>query len=152
MLSRLLAQAVDRARWAVLVAVAVLAGAVGGVWAVTAAGPDSVRVSTVAGDASSGARKSSEPERSDKPEKSPKPEKSDPSRQGRGAGQDKPAKPQATKGEPTAGERGVHGACVSAVARSDATGGPRDNHGGAVSVAAHTCPHPTPNSSAGTAP
>ena len=37
---------------------------------------------------------------------------------------------------------GVHGQCVSKVARDkSAVGGPHHNHGGAVSAAAHSCPH-----------
>lgn len=38
--------------------------------------------------------------------------------------------------------QGVHGQCVSKVARDhSAVGGPHHNHGGAVSAAAHSCPH-----------
>jgi hypothetical protein len=49
------------------------------------------------------------------------------------------AAPHAT-GSP--GAQGVHGKCVSAVARDhNAVGGPHNNHGGAVSAAAHSCPH-----------
>jgi hypothetical protein len=45
---------------------------------------------------------------------------------------------------------GVHGSCVSAVARDkDKVGGPHDNHGFAVSRAAHTCPNPQPGGTAG---
>jgi hypothetical protein len=43
---------------------------------------------------------------------------------------------------PGNGAQGVHGACVSAVARDhSAVGGPHHNHGGAVSAAAHSCAH-----------
>jgi hypothetical protein len=49
------------------------------------------------------------------------------------------ATPHATDA-PDAG--GVHGQCVSKVARDkSAVGGPHHNHGGAVSAAAHNCPH-----------
>jgi len=45
---------------------------------------------------------------------------------------------------------GVHGSCVSAVARDkEKVGGPHDNHGFAVSRAAHTCPHQQPGGAAG---
>jgi hypothetical protein len=48
------------------------------------------------------------------------------------------------------GDGGVHGKCVSAVARDkDKVGGPHDNHGFAVSRAAHTCPNPQPEGTAG---
>jgi hypothetical protein len=42
----------------------------------------------------------------------------------------------------TPGAQGVHGQCVSKVARNkNAMGGKNHNHGGAVSAAAHSCPH-----------
>ena len=45
------------------------------------------------------------------------------------------------EGEPGEGAQGVHGACVSAVAKSTAAEGRA--HGEAVSEAAHTCPKPS---------
>lgn len=58
----------------------------------------------------------------------------------RGAsGADHRATPHATD---SPGAQGVHGQCVSKVARDhEAVGGPHHNHGGAVSAAAHSCPH-----------
>lgn len=128
---RLLQMAAHRTRTVAFVAVAVLAGAVGGAWAVAGAPTPGITVTTVSDDsgdptttedAAEKAEKAAKPEKSDKAAKLPKP--------------DKAAKAQ----RPEDAASGVHGACVSAVARSDAVGGKNDNHGGAVSEAAHSCP------------
>ncbi len=112
MLTRLLAMAADRTRLVVLVSVAVLAGATGGVWAATNVAGPGITVTNVA-DEKGGAAK---------------------------ADKSKAAKQKAAAAERGGEPQGAHGACVSAVARSSATGGENDNHGGAVSRAAHTCP------------
>jgi hypothetical protein len=112
MLTRLLAMAADRTRLVVLVSVAVLAGATGGVWAATNVAGPGITVTSVA-DEKGGAAKADKP--------------------------DKPAKQKGSAAERGGAPQGAHGACVSAVARSSATGGENDNHGGAVSRAAHTC-------------
>lgn len=142
MSSRLLQLAAHRTRTLALVAVAVLAGATGGVWAVAGAPSPGVTVTTVADENGDAADTGDEAEKPDKPAKADKAEKPEkPEKAG------KPEKSEKTDGsgspEKTAGA-GVHGACVSAVARSDATGGKNDNHGGAVSQAAHTCPPKDP--------
>ena len=52
--------------------------------------------------------------------------------------------PHAHESDPpdAADDQGVHGKCVSKIARDkSAVGGPHHNHGGAVSAAAHSCPH-----------
>ena len=142
-------------RLAALVALSVVAGGVGGAWAVAGApGLDRVTVMTVSADADDAApEKSAEPQKS----KAPKAEKSDrpsgagkPSDAGKPSSAGKPSKaPKSTgPGASGTGAKGVHGRCVSKVATSDATGGPNDNHGGAVSAAAKSCPHPTPAASA----
>jgi hypothetical protein len=52
------------------------------------------------------------------------------------------ASPHASDGPDAPDAGGVHGQCVSKVARDkSAVGGPHHNHGGAVSAAAHSCPH-----------
>ena len=120
-----------------LVLVAVLARAVGGAWAVAGApGLDRVTVTTV-GDATD----TSDADESSKPQKTKPPQAHKGGKQSNAARAGKPAKVK-TAGT---GAQGVHGRCVSAVARSDKTGGPNDNHGFVVSKAAETCPHPTPS-------
>ena len=143
-------------RLAALLALSVVAGGVGGAWAVAGApGLDRVTVMTVSDDGTAtadedAAEKSAEPQKT----KEPKAEKTGrPADAGKPSGAGKPSKAAATTGPAKPeksgdGSRGIHGRCVSAVATSDATGGPNDNHGGAVSEAAHTCPHPTPAASA----
>jgi len=143
--ARLLAQG----RLAGLVAVAVVAGAVGGAWAVAGApGLDRVTVMTVSDDGG-GAHSSltKEPgksrelkvDKTGRPADAGKPS-SKPS--------SKPSKAPKTAGSGSPGAQGLHGRCVSKVARSDATGGPNDNHGGAVSAAAKNCPRPSAAASA----
>jgi hypothetical protein len=149
-------------RLAALVAISVVAGGVGGAWAVAGApGLDRVTVMTVSdtgaataaeqGDDST-AGESAEPEKSKAPksEKSGRPTKAGKaSSAGKPAGAGKPSKgPKAGGSGASAGSHGLHGRCVSAVATSDATGGPNDNHGGAVSAAAKACPRPTQAASA----
>lgn len=72
-----------------------------------------------------------QPDETGKPAKSAKPEKTgQPGKTGDTAGGTEPG--------------GVHGSCVSKVARDRNTvGGPHHNHGWAVSRAAHSCPHPS---------
>lgn len=128
-------------RAAALLAVAVLAGAVGGAWAVAGApGLDRVTVLTVADDspndsASSPPASAAETSKAPTATKSPKPAKT--------GKPDDAGKPDGA-GKQGSGAQGVHGRCVSKVARGDATGGPNDNHGGAVSAAARNCPRPSP--------
>jgi len=133
---RLLQMAAHRTRTVAFVAVAVLAGAVGGAWAVAGAPTPGITVTTVSDDSGDPASPddAARPEEAEKTEteKRAKPEKSDKPSQ-----PDKAAKTDRHGGT---GGSGVHGACVSAVARSDAVGGQNDNHGGAVSEAAHSCP------------
>ena len=145
-------------RLAALVALSVVAGGIGGAWAVAGApGLERVTVMTVSDDgtatADDPARKSAGPTSSkvSKEPKEPKAAKSGrPTDAGKPSGAGKP--PKAAKAAKPAGSgdkgQGVHGRCVSAVATSDATGGPNDNHGGAVSAAAKSCPRPTPAATA----
>ena len=135
-------------RLAALVALSVVAGGVGGAWAVAGApGLDRTTVVTVADDSAAG--ESAEPKAS----KEPKPAKTGrPTDVGKPSDAAKPSKaakaPKTGRDAAADGPRGVHGRCVSAVARSDANGGPHKNHGGAVSKAAQSCPHPTPSGTA----
>ena len=135
-LDQLLRSLMVSTRATALVLVAVLAGAVGGAWAVAGApGLDRVTVTTVADETDSpDADETAEPEKT-------KPPKDHSGKPGKAAQSGKPAKGNAAK----TGAQGVHGKCVSAVARSNRTGGPNDNHGFVVSKAAETCPHPTPS-------
>ena len=145
MLAQLLDRTTRGARLAALIAVGLVAG-FGVATAVGAPGPTRL-VTVVTGDQAAGtdetdASESAEPEKAAKPEQTGKPDKT--------GKPEKTGKPDeaGTAGEDTAG--GVHGACVSKVARDTSkVGGPHHNHGWAVSRAAHTCPHPTPTSTGG---
>jgi hypothetical protein len=132
-LDRLLQMAAHRTRTVAFVAVAVLAGAVGGAWAVAGAPTPGITITTVSDDSGDpgSTEDATEPEKAEKAEKA---EKSD-----KAAKPPKPDKAEKPEKSEDAGS-GVHGACVSEVARSDAVGGKNDNHGGAVSEAAHSCP------------
>ena len=133
-----------RGRSTTLLLAAALLGAVGGAWAVAGApGLDSVTVRTVADgtESPSSTQSTGRPTDAGKPEKTGKPAKSGEP----GASDEKAEKADPSeKADKADGAQGVHGRCVSAVARGDATGGANDNHGGAVSAAAHDCPRPSP--------
>jgi hypothetical protein len=136
-------------RAAALLAVAVLAGAVGGAWAVSGApGLDRVTFSTVADSSQTPSATGSTAGESAEPKKSKEPKAE---RSGRPEDAGKPSKapkvPKAGSLAGASGAHGLHGKCVSQVARSDATGGPNHNHGGAVSAAAKNCPRPAPAAS-----
>ncbi len=143
-LGRLLDGTTRGARWAAVVAVAM---AVGVLLGASALAGHPTRVVTVADGSSTAAPTGSEhatvhgSDKASKPpkeSKSAKPEKT-------AAGSDE--SDEAAKDE---GDGGVHGTCVSAVARDkDEAGGPHHNHGFAVSRAAHTCPNPQPEGTAG---
>ena len=132
-----------RGRTTTLLVAAALLGGVGGAWAVAGApGLDGVTaVRTVAdGSEAPSTQATGRPTDAGKPDKTPKPDKT-----GKPDATEKAEKAgQAAKPEKTGGAQGVHGRCVSAVARSSATAGPNDNHGGAVSAAAKDCPRPSP--------
>lgn len=126
MIGTLVAQVTAKAKLAAWLGVALTAGATGGVYAVASAGPPTVTVTTVADRAGS-------------------------------AGQDEAGKQQSlpkqksgkAKEQGKSDAQGVHGACVSAMARDkNAIGGRSGNHGGAVSNAAHECPKPSAGESA----
>ena len=139
--ARLLAQG----RLAGLVAVAVVAGAVGGAWAVAGApGLDRVTVMTVSDDG--GGAHSSLTEEPAKSKELKVDKTGRPADAGKPSSKPSKAPKAARSGSP--GAQGQHGQCVSKVARSDATGGPNDNHGGAVSAAAKSCPRPSAAASA----
>lgn len=139
-LARLLDGTTRGARWAAVVAVAMAVGVLVGASALAG---HPTRVVTVADEASTASPTGSEHAAEHGSDKSSKPPKAS-----------KSAKPEKSAGSDDAadegGNGGVHGACVSAVARDkDKVGGPHDNHGFAVSRAAHTCPNPEPGSTAG---
>ena len=134
-----------RGRTSSLLLAAALLGGVGGAWAVAGApGLDGVTVVRTVADGSeapAGSQATGRPTDAGRPSDAGKPDRTGEP----GARADKPDKPEkADKVEKADGAQGVHGRCVSAVARSDATGGPNDNHGGAVSAAAKDCPRPSP--------
>ena len=133
-----------RGRTTTLLVAAALLGGAAGAWAVTGApGLDSVTVRTVAdgSESPSSSQGTGRPTDAGRPSDAGKPAKSGEP----GAGSEKAEKDEkADKAAKADGDQGVHGRCVSAVARSDATGGPNDNHGGAVSAAAQDCPRPSP--------
>jgi hypothetical protein len=113
----LIALVTAKVKLAALVTVAMTAGVTGGLYAVASAGPSTVMVTAAA---ATGNHATPGHPASAKPKKADKPEKTD-------AGDD-------------AAAGGLHGACVSAVARDKkAVGGRNSNHGGAVSQAAHSC-------------
>ena len=123
--TRLIQTLAAHARWTVIVVVAVLAGATGGVWASTAGSAPTVTVTNVADGDTPGDRATGKPEKT-KPVTPPS----------RDADED--ADEETEEPAERAEGQGAHGACVSAVARSDAIGGKNGNHGGAVSAAAHS--------------
>ncbi len=123
--TRLLQTLAAHARWTVIVVVAVLAGATGGVWAATVGPSPTVTVTNVADGDTPGDRATGKPEKT-KPVTPPK----------RDA--DEEADELGEVRAERADGQGAHGACVSAVARGDAVGGKNNNHGGAVSEAART--------------
>ena len=146
-MSRSLAlRAAAHARLTVIIVAAVLAGAAGGAWA-TGVAPSPVQILTVADQSETPSEESgTAEEKADKTEKAERSEKAD---EADDAGKaEKAGKPEKAdkaekldKAERAEGAQGVHGACVSAVAKDkDAIGGKNDNHGGAVSKAAHDCP------------
>lgn len=112
-----------RARWTVALMIALAVGVVGGSWAVASSHLPTVTVTTVADADTPDAQETGTPDKTPKPEKTPK--------------ADRPAR----TGVQAHGAQGVHGACVSAIAKDESlVGGPRGNHGGAVAAAAHDCP------------
>lgn len=118
-----------RARWTVALLVALVVGVVGGTWAAASSQLPTVIVTTVADATTPDAQETGRPDKTAKAEKSAKAIKP--------AKADKPAR----TGVHVQGAQGVHGACVSAIARDESlVGGPHANHGGAVSAAAHSCP------------
>ena len=142
-----------RGRTTTLLLAAVLLGGIGGAWAVAGApGLGPVTVSTVAD--GSGSPSSTEatgrptdagrPSDAGKPDKPGKPAKTGAPGAEADEAEESEESDKAQKTDKPDGAQGVHGRCVSAVARSSATAGPNDNHGGAVSAAAKDCPRPSP--------
>ena len=112
-----------RARWTVALLVALVVGVVGGTWAAASSHLPAVTVTTVADATTPDAQETGKPDQTPKAEKSAK--------------ADQPAR----TGVQAQGAQGVHGACVSAIAKDESiVGGRNNNHGGAVSAAAHSCP------------
>jgi hypothetical protein len=113
----LIALVTAKVKLAAWVCVATTAGAGGALLVVASAAPSTV---TVTAAAATGSHAKPGHPASAKPKKADKPEKTAPGDAGAG--------------------RGLHGACVSAVAQDKkAVGGRNNNHGGAISRSAHTC-------------
>ena len=148
MLARLLDGTTRGARWA---AVAAVAMAVGVLLGASALAGHTNRVVTVADGSSTASPTGSGHAAEHKSDKASKPLKaSKASKASKSAKPEKSARSDESEKADESGDGGVHGACVSAVARDkDKVGGPHHNHGFAVSRAAHTCPNPEPGSTAG---
>ena len=150
MLAQLLDGTTRGARWAVVVAVAMAVGVLVGASALAG---HSTRVVTVADETSTAAPTGSEHASAGT---SHADGKSDDALDKADAKSDKAeeksdkAEERSDTADAKSDDAGVHGSCVSAVARDkDKVGGPHHNHGFAVSRAAHTCPNPGSGSTAG---